>query len=408
MQAPTVTPLWAGRTAALLGILLIALNLRTAVAAISPIVALVSDDIPLGSVGLGLLGALPPIAFALSGLVAPLVARRFGLEGTLVLACAAMVLGPVVRAIAPNYPVLVVGTVLALAGMGFGNILLPPAVKKYFPDRIGQLTTAYATLLALSTAVPAVLAAPMASVAGWRWSVAIWALFAFTALVPWLMVGARARRGAVEDAALIDIEPEPHELGRMWHAPTAWALAVVLAVSAFEIYAFFAWLPQLLIDRIGSTPAQAGALLALYGLAGLPAALIVPAVVTRVRNAATLVVIGVVLFVLGYLGLLLFGGTATWLWVLLAGTGPLLFPLALTLINLRTRSHAHSAALSGFVQAVGYGAGALGPLTVGLVHDLSGGWDAPLIFVAAISLAALPAAVVLSRGRFVEDELARR
>ena len=50
----------------LLGIFFLAVNLRTAVAALSPIVPYISADIPLDSVGLGVLGMLPPIAFAVS------------------------------------------------------------------------------------------------------------------------------------------------------------------------------------------------------------------------------------------------------------------------------------------------------------------------------------------------------
>ena len=163
----TVRPLWAGRAVAVLGIVLLAINLRTAVAVLSPILGLISDDIPLGSLGIGLLGMLAPLSFAVSGFVAPVVARRIGLESTTMLACVAMVVGPLVRAAAPSYAVLVLGSVVALAGMGFGNILLPPIIKKYFPDRVALLTAAYVTILSVSASVPPLIAAPFAEAAGW-------------------------------------------------------------------------------------------------------------------------------------------------------------------------------------------------------------------------------------------------
>ena len=53
-------PLWAGRTLALLGIGLIALNLRTAVTVFSPIAGAISGDIPLDNIGLSIIGTLPP------------------------------------------------------------------------------------------------------------------------------------------------------------------------------------------------------------------------------------------------------------------------------------------------------------------------------------------------------------
>ncbi len=400
-------PLWAGRTAAILGILLIALNLRTAVAAISPIVTAVSADIPLGAVALGVLGTLPPVAFALSGLVAPLVSRRIGLEATLVLACVAMILGPLLRAVAGNYPVLLAGSVVALAGMGFGNIMLPPVIKKYFPDRIGQLTAAYATLMAISIAVPPLIATPVAAAAGWRVAVGCWALLAVAALLPWIVVLAKARRAeGSETAGVVSVAgPRPELLGRMIHSRTAIALAIAFSVTAFNIYAFFAWLPELLRERAGATPAEAGALLALLGIMGLPLALVTPILATRVRNVGALVGVGVALFVAGYLGLLFVPTVVTWLWVVLVGLGAVIFPLCLALIGLRARSHDGAVALSGFVQAIGYASGAFGPLLLGILHDVSGGWTVPLLLVLGTSAVGIVPTVLLRRPSYVEDEI---
>jgi CP family cyanate transporter-like MFS transporter len=95
------------------------------------------------------------------------------------------------------------------------------------------------------------------------------------------------------------------------------------------------------------------------------------------------------------------------LWVAFAGLGPLLFPLSLVLINARTRTHAGSVALSGFVQGVGYIIAAASPLVFGLLEQATGTWTASLAFLFVVSLAAIPAGVILSRGRIVEDELER-
>jgi CP family cyanate transporter-like MFS transporter len=111
--------------------------------------------------------------------------------------------------------------------------------------------------------------------------------------------------------------------------------------------------------------------------------------------------------VLGYLGLLLAPATLTLLWVLLIGSGSILFPVCLVLINDRTRTHGGTVALSGFAQGVAYALGALGPLIVGLLHDLSGGWTVPLLFLLAVTLVTTIPAITLARPAFVEDELAR-
>jgi CP family cyanate transporter-like MFS transporter len=414
VSTPRPLPLWAGRTLALSGILLVALNLRTAVAAVSPITDQIAVDIPLTSVALGALGALPPIAFAASGLLAPIVARVIGLERGIALAAVAMVLGSAIRGFSDSYVVLLIGSVLALAGMGFGNILLPPAVKRYFPDRIGLVTTAYATLLAVSTAVPAVLSAPIADAAGWRASLGIWAILALTSLVPWVLLllqhrrarVASARNGDVPDEAEVEAA-EPALFRRMLRSRVAWAIGLAFAVSSLNAYALFAWLPAMLGDIAGVDRVTGGALLAVYGIAGLPAAIVVPLIAVRIRNVGLLVEVGVFCFVAGYLGLLFAPTFAPLLWVILAGLGPIIFPVCLVLINLRTRSHHTSTALSGVVQTIGYTVGALGPLLVGALHGSTGSWTAPLLFLLSTTVIAAVTGVMLARPRFVEDDLAQ-
>lgn len=395
----------AGRALALVGIVLVAANLRTAVAALSPIVTQVNADIPLGAVFIGVLGMLPPVCFAVFGIFAPVFTRRLGLEPVLILALAAMVLGHLARGLSGSLTWLIIGSVITFAGMGVGNILLPPLVKRYFPDRVGLVTSLYVTVMSLSTLLPPLVAVPVADAAGWRISLGMWLVPALVALLPWLTLLLRERGLARSSAAPVVEEAEPALLGRIWRSSIAWAIAVVFATSSLNAYAMFAWLPQLLIQSAGVTPGQAGTLLSLYAAVGLPCALVIPYLTVRMRNPGLLVYAGMVAFVAGDLGLLFAPSTLTFLWVGLAGLGPLLFPLALVLINLRTRTHEGAVALSGFVQGVGYTLGALGPLVVGLLHQLTGGWQWPLVFLIATGLSISLAGAVISRPHLLEDDL---
>ncbi|PZQ91766.1 MAG: MFS transporter [Leifsonia xyli] len=429
----TTRPLWAGRTLALLGVLLVALSLRTPVSAMSPILDRIGRDIPLDAVTLGIIGAAPPLAFAASGFLAPTIARRLGLERALIASLIAMSLGHLVRALAPDSLALTLGSVLTFLGVGIGNVLLPPLVRRYFPDRIGLVTALYATLLSLATALPALVAVPTADAVGWRLSLASWMLVSLIAAVPWVVVlvdrrpssasvpGEEARTGPIEQGAVrvgdaqsaateAAIQRRPEPAGRpgvrMLRSPTAWALGVVFGSSSLAVYASVAWLPKLLVDEAGATDAGAGALLALYAFMGVPAGLLVPVVAARFpRSAAGMAMLGLVVFAIGYLGLLVAPAAAPVLWVSSAGLGALLFPLALVLINLRSASPPTTVALSGFVQTVGYLLGAVGPFAVGILHDATGGWTAPLVFLLAILVVIIPAAAILGRGRTVDSEL---
>ena len=401
--------LWRGRVVALVGVVTVAFSLRTAVTAISPIIDEIRDDIPITDVGIGLIGMLPPIFFALSGFLGPLVSRRLGLEGAILASVGVMIVGHLLRASSGSFALLLVGSAVTLVGVGICNVMLPPVVKRYFPDRVGLVTAGYATLMSVSTAIPSLLAVPLSDSIGWRFSLAIWAAVAGTALVPWIVLLGRHRRAravAALDASTAVEAPDPALERRLWHSPVAVAITITFSVSTLNVYATFAWLPQILVDIVGSTPGEAGSLLAVYAIAGLPASIVAPILVNRLKSPARVILAGVLFFAVGYLGLLIAPAPLTVLWVVLIGLGPILFPVCLVLINLRTRSHTGSVALSGFAQGIGYTVGALGPLLVGVLHDASGGWTLPLSFLFATSFVAIIGAVVLARPGLVEDQLA--
>ncbi|HEY9365932.1 MAG TPA: MFS transporter [Agromyces sp.] len=394
-------PLWAGRTLALVGIVLVAFNLRTAVASLSPILHQLEAEMPLAPVVVGLLGMLPPLCYALFGILTPMVAKRLGLELTLIIALVALSIGLAGRGLAGSALWLVAASAVTFAAIGVGNVLLPPLVKRYFPDRIGLVTTIYVTAMSISTFMPPLIAVPVAEAAGWRVSLGEWAVVAAISLVPWIAMLVHPKARAIE---ALPEEADPGLLRYAVRSPLAWSLMIVFAVSGFNAYAAFAWLPTILQDIAGVSPAEAGVLLSLYAAMGLPAGLLVPLLAARYGKVGLLVVISVATLVVGYLGLLLVPGTLTWLWVALAGTGPLLFPLALVLINLRTRTHAGSVALSGFVQSGGYLIVAIGPLVVGLLHEATGGWTWPILFLLASAVPAAIAGAVVARPGYLEDE----
>ncbi len=399
----TETParsLWAGRTLALLGILLVAANLRTAVAALSPIITRIDVDIPLEAVAIGVVGMLPPVCFALLGIFTPMFTKRHGLEAVLALSLVALLAGHLARGLSGSLAVLLVGSAVTFAGLGVGNVLLPPLVKKYFPDRVGLVTSLYVTVISFSTLVPPLVAVPVADAAGWRVSLAMWSVLALIALVPWITMFVRHRTRSVPTPVVE--EAEPALLGRIRHSSVAWAIAAVFAVSSLNAYSMFAWLPQLLVDRSLVTEGEAGTLLSLFAAMGIPCA-----VSTGMKNVGLIVYAGAFCFVIGYLGLIFAPALLTWLWVSATGLGQLLFPLALVLINLRTRTHEGAVAMSGFVQGVGYTLGAFGPLVVGVLHELTGDWLAPLIFLTATALAVTVAGAVIARPHMLEDDLNR-
>lgn len=405
MSSTVARPLWHGRALAVLGIVLFAFSLRTAVASLSPLIGAISRDFDMPAAVVGLIGTAPPVCYALFGLLTPRLERRFGLERLAVAAMVVATVGLLWRGLAGDAVVLLLSTALIFAAVGVGNILLPPLVKKHFPDRIGLMTTIYSTTMAVATFLPPLVAVPVADASSWRISLGMWALFAILAMIPWVVMLVRERGGPPDD----DIEvPNAGVFGRMWSIPLAWAILAGFAVSGILAYTSFAWLPSILVDIAGVSPAVAGALLSLFAAMGLPASLLVPVLVVRHGATLALFVVAVVAGLAGVAGLLVAPQAAPWLWIVLFGTTPLLFPLTLVLLGVRTRSHESAVALSTFVQSIGYAIVAIFPIGIGLLHDATDSWTGALIALAVVIASALPAGFIAARPHTVEDEWERR
>ena len=224
---------------ALLTIALLAFNLRTAVSSISPIVTFIQQEIPLPIITIGLLGIAAPLSFALATSLSYRPARRWGVEKTLLLTIAMIISGHAIRASAWDSSSLFAGSLLSLLGMGIGNVLLPVMVRKYFPNRVGIISSFYITLTAVSATLGSLVAVPAATELGWRFSLGQWAIFSVLAAMPLI-------------ALLGNSKPEPAKESNtgqlaIWRSKTAWALAGMQAMTSVFGYVSFAWLPLLLI-----------------------------------------------------------------------------------------------------------------------------------------------------------------
>ncbi|MCL7713682.1 CynX/NimT family MFS transporter [Stenotrophomonas mori] len=390
-------PLLKGRVLAFAAILLVSANLRSAVTSLTPLLDRLGHVFDFGSGMTGVLGMMPTAAFALFGLATPRLIRRIGLERAAALTMLLATVGLLLRASAGGVGMLLFGSAVALAGMGIGNVVVPPLVKRYFADRVGTLSTLYITVLQAGTMIPALLAVPMADRYDWRISLGMWSLLSLAALLPWVLLAARAPRASSPDAPAAAQAP-----GRVWMTPLGWGMALMFGMTSLCTYSMFTWLPKVMVEA-GASETTGGIMVALYSAVGLLPSLLVPALAVRMRNPFPIALLAFVLNAAAFAGLLWAPMQAPWLWAVIAGLGPSTFPLGLTLINLRTRTPAGSAALSGFMQGVGYSLASLGPLLFGALHAHSGGWGASFGFLMTCTLVLLTAAWFACKPQQLED-----
>ncbi|WP_433711299.1 MFS transporter [Nocardia sp. CA-084685] len=390
-----------GRLLVLAAIVMSALTLRVAVTAFSPLAERIGADIGYSTAVVGVFGMIPTLMFAVSGLLTPLFVRRMGLERTALVAMLMAGLGMLIRAAVGGTAELLIFSALALGGMGIGNVVIPPLVKRYFPDRLAVVSSLYITMVQLGTVVPALIAVPVADAHGWRISLGLWAILGFAAALPWLGV-LRDRRGhdQVDSTALP--QRTQGRKGKVWRSPVAWGMAGMFGMTSLTTYAMFTWLPKILSEA-GASAAFGGTMVGVFALVGLVSAFTAPTVVARFRNPFGFVVGCAVFFFTAFAGLLLAPMSAPLLWVVLLGLGPSTFPMALTLINMRTRTPQGSAALSGFTQGVGYAVACVGPVLFGMLHSATEGWAAPFAMLVVAVLVLLVGAWQACKPRMLED-----
>ena len=385
----------AGGIAALVALLLAAVNLRLAVTSVGPVLAEIRASLGMSATVAGLLTSVPVVSFASVGFAAPRLARRFGASAVVAAGMVLLTAGLAVRPFASSTVLFVLLSGAALAGIALVNVLLPVIVKDRFPDRVGTVTGLYTVALNVGATVAAAATVPLTRALGgdWRLGLAAWAAVAALAVPSWLVL---ARRRPVAPPVT---GPPPVPV-RLLRSPVAWALAAYFGMQSTSAYVIIGWLPQIYRDA-GLSAEKAGVLFAVTSFLGVPLGFAVTAVAGRLRSQSAIAG-GLGLFgIAGYGGLWLSPAGAPWVWAVLLGVVNCAFPLVLTMIALRGRNPGTVVRLSAFAQGVGYLIAIPGPILIGVLHDVSGGWRLPLGLMVALMVPQLVAGVVAGRDRQV-------
>jgi CP family cyanate transporter-like MFS transporter len=398
VSAPSSSRLQRGLV--ILGIVVLAFNLRPAAVSVGPVLGDVSDGLGMSTAETGVLTSLPVLAFAVFGALAPRLARAVGLHRLTLAALLCVVAGLGVRASIHSVPVFLVLSLLALSGMATANVLLPSLVKLHFPDHVGLLTSIYSTALAIGLTSASVLTVPISDAHdGWRSGLFAWSLTAAIAVLPWLgLIGHDRRPEEVKGGRIGLLDVARTRLG--------WLMALFFGLQSLQAYSIFGWFAELYQDA-GFSAHTAGLLLGVITGISIPLSFLIPWLVARMQNQTLLMCLVMGCYPIGYLGLVFAPVSGAWLWAALVGIGTTTFPLILTLIGLRARTPAGTAALSGFAQSIGYLIAGIGPFGIGQLNDLSGGWTVPLIALLIVTVPQLLVGLAVSRPAYVEDELVR-
>lgn len=400
------------------GLVLAALNLRPAITSLGALLEEVREGLHMSGSVAGVLTSVPPLCFAVFGVMAPRLARRFGAGAVVCAGMAAIAAGLVIRPYIGSTAGFLAASALALMGIAVSNILMPVIVKRWFPDRVGTMTGLYSMALALGTALAAAVTVPVTGALGgdWQAGLVVWAVPAALAVLPWIVL-VRDRTPAPGLPAPAPAASGPSASGpsasgraapeapapRITRSRTAWGLACFFGLQATAAYITMGWMPQIFRDA-GVSAGTAGLLLAVTMAMGVPLAFVIPRVASRLKQQGPIVVVLGLCGLIGYGGLYLAPAAGAWAWALLLGVANCAFPLALTMIGMRARSGAGVVRLSAFAQSTGYLISIPGPLLVGVLYQHSGGWGLPIALMAGLMIPQMVAGILAGRDRTIEDE----
>lgn len=408
-------------------VVLLAFNLRPAVNALGVVIPELQEATGLSGTVAGVLTALPTMCFAVMGFGVSGLTAKMGARQAVTVSLVVLTGGQLLRATGSLWA-LFAGSILSLAAITFGNVLLPGLIRRYFPASIAPMTALYTTMLMVGQTLGAGVTLPVEHALGgtWRMGIGMWAATSAIALVPWMVAllrtpGRRRRNGdddapaaggARPDAAATrsSAAPAPAAAIPMWRLlriPHAWSMAVFFGIQSLQAYVIFGWVPAVLTTA-GMTQDTAGGMLAIATAMGIPISALVPTMLGAFRRHEVFVVAFIGSLAVGYVGLLVIPLTVPWLTAVLIGFGLGSFPMALTLLAWRAHTPEGTTALSGFSQSIGYLMASVGPVGFGLLHDLSGSYTASLIALICTLAPMMVAGLVAVRDWKIEDDLPDR
>ncbi|MBF9234874.1 CynX/NimT family MFS transporter [Microvirga alba] len=393
---PTVAQGQLGRVLLGVSLILIAFNLRPVFSSLSVLLPEIMQATGLSPSSASLMTTLPVLCLGLFAPIAPILARRYGAERTILAVLVLLAFGTGLRGLA-SVPALLVGSVFAGASIAIVNVLLPGLVKRDFPTHAAMMTGLFTMALCAGAASAAGFTVPLEHLLNGSWPLAL-AAWAIPVVVVTLLWAPQAllSKGHARGVG-------PHVSG-LWRDKLAWQVTLFMGLQSALAYCVFGWLAPILRER-GLDAVTAGVVVSVSVLVQMAACLLVPSIAVRGRDQRLINVALVVCAVIGLLGCLFAPLSTVWIWAMVQGVGQGgLIAVAMTLIILRSPDAHVAAQLSGMAQGVGYVLAACGPLIVGFLRDWTGSFRSTAILFLAIGLGAALCGLGAGRARHVGEK----
>lgn len=369
-----------------LAILLVAVNLRPALAALGPVLESVRSDLQLSHGVAGLLTALPVICMGVFAPLAMSFSARLGLKRTVTAMMCLLTLGTLLRA-QPSLISLLLGSVLLGLALAVLAPILGAYIKQDFPLRTGRLSAWMTTAICLGAAVPAASTALLSQHLGWSLALASWSVLALVGIAGWLIAIPTTLHA-----------PQLFKHTLPWTTPRAWLLVVIFGLHSTVFYCLLTWLAPTYL-HFGLSAAEAGHVLGAFTLIQVVAPLLIGwlAGAPGAQDRRPALVVSALCLLLGLLALWLTPLSVPYLSVMLLGAGGSgLFALSMILPMDYGASPSAVTSWTAMMCGGGYIISAMGPYLSGLLLDLTGSYTTLLGAMCLVIVVLIPLCMMLT------------
>ena len=307
-------------------VFLVSLNLRPSIAAVGPVLSQIGTGLHWAEGVQGVLTAIPLLAFAAISPLATFLARRIGIDMSILLALLCIAAGDFIRSFGGGIGIWL-GTVVFASAIAVGNVLVPVIAKRDYAGHVAMATGVYSGCITAGSATAGLISSPLAQMwGGWRASLAFWSVPPLVVAALWTLrilhnhktagetddSGDNGDRNTMANVQCLTSAHRPSQTDqssrsvfvRVLRRPMTWYVTAFMGLQSSAFYTMSNWMPSVCIS-IGYDASAAGVYLFIFQGIGIFSGLLIPKLMNmRGSQVCAALTASIPMFVAG-LGMLL-------------------------------------------------------------------------------------------------------
>ncbi|WP_282940125.1 MFS transporter [Paenibacillus sp. RC67] len=363
----------------ILALFMASLNLRPGISSLAPVLENIRGELGMSASVASLLTSIPVLCMGFFSPLSVRIAARIGMEWVIAWSLVLISGGTLLRLVAHSTVFFLLTAVLIGLGIAAMGPLLSGFIRRHFLRNVPMMIAVYSMALSLGAALGSSLSVPLQTVShSWRMSLAFWAVLAVAATPVWYAVVRQRDQASVRTRDLAQAAKLP------WRNKSAWLLTLHFGLMAFVFYSLMAWLSPIM-ESMGYSRLYAGNVLTIFAVIQIPSSWVLQMLLKRVPSRLLWLLTASLLQLIGFL--LIVCTTFPWLAAMLLGFGSgMLFALGTLLPIDAASSPQEAASLAAMTQSAGYIIGALGPILLGWINDITHQFGLAILLLIFVTL----------------------